>query len=153
MNYWLVKSEPITYSINQLKVDKMTSWEGVRNYQARNYMRDEMKLGDLVLFYHSNCEEPAIVGVAKVIKESHPDKTQWDKKSKYYDEKSTKEKPRWFLVDLEYQSSFLTPISLSTLRMTKGLENMRLLQKGSRLSVLPVSKEEFQLINKLSREL
>ena len=127
MNYWLVKSEPITYSINQLKVDKMTSWEGVRNYQARNYMRDEMKLGDLVLFYHSNCEEPAIVGVAKVIKESHPDKTQWDKKSKYYDEKSTKEKPRWFLVDLEYQSSFLTPISLSTLRMTKGLENMRLL--------------------------
>ena len=151
MNYWLVKSEPTTYSIDQLKLDKVTSWEGVRNYQARNFMRDQMKNGDLVFFYHSNCEGPGIVGLAKVVKESHPDKTQWDKKSKYYDDKASKEKPRWFLVDLEYQATYSTPISLSKLKSTKGLEKMLLLQKGSRLSVLPVSENEYLLISKLAK--
>ncbi len=149
MNYWLVKSEPTTYSIENLKADQTTSWEGVRNYQARNYMRDQMKLGDLVFFYHSNCEKPGIVGIAKVSKESHPDKTQWDKKSKYYDEKATKEKPRWFLVDLTFVKSFKTTITLQKLKTLKALEKMPLLQQGSRLSVLPVTKEEFEIISQL----
>lgn len=150
MNYWLVKSEPITYSIDQLKKDKSTGWEGVRNYQARNFMRDEMKKGDLVLFYHSNCELPSIVGLAVVKEESHPDPTQWDKKSQYYDDKATKEKPRWFMVSLEFIVKFEEPLSLQTLKGTKGLEKMQLLQKGSRLSVLPVSEKEFTIIKKLS---
>lgn len=107
MNYWLMKSEPDVFSIDDLKKRPHSTehWDGVRNYQARNFMKDGMKKGDLIFFYHSNCEEPGIVGLAKVVKEAYPDFTSWDKKSKYYDEKSTPEKPRWFMVDVKFQKN------------------------------------------------
>jgi predicted RNA-binding protein with PUA-like domain len=143
MHYWLVKSEPESYSIDDLKRDKRTSWTGVRNYQARNYMRDGMKLGDLVLYYHSR-DNPAIVGIAKVVKESYPDATQFDSKSQYFDETSKKDDPRWMLVDLAFETKFDEPLALAALRSEKELAKMVLLQKGSRLSVQPVTEPEFQ---------
>lgn len=149
-NYWLMKSEPITYGIDHLKKDKRTEWDGVRNYQARNFMRDGMKKGDLVLFYHSVTEPVGVAGIAKVVKESHPDETQFDKKSKYYEPRATKEKPVWYLVDVAFVKKFPRIIPLKELRDIKGLEKMELLKKGSRLSVQPVSKKEFEIITKLA---
>lgn len=144
MRYWLVKSEPDCYSIDDLKRDKRTFWDGVRNYQARNYMRDGMKLGDLVLYYHSGVDATAIVGVAKVVKESYPDPTQFDPESQYFDETSKKDDPRWMLVDLGFEAKFDQPLTLAALRSEKALDKMVLLQKGSRLSVQPVTESEFQ---------
>ena len=154
MGYWLLKSEPDTYSIADLKKEKKAEWDGVRNYKARNYMRDEMKKGDYIFFYHSNTKVPGIVGKAKVSKESHPDPTQFDTKSKYYDPKASPEKPRWFLVEVQYHSTLKQKVSLSTLRKyaTKELKNFPLLQKGNRLSILPLSKEEWNFIETLSKE-
>jgi predicted RNA-binding protein with PUA-like domain len=149
MNYWLMKSEPDVFSIDDLERKKFSGWDGVRNYQARNYMRDEMKLGDLVLFYHSSCDIPGIAGLAKVSKLSHPDPSQWDKKSEYFDPKATKETPRWFMVEVEFIEKFNTVITLSTLKKTPGLESMMVVQKGSRLSINPVKDSEFKIINKL----
>lgn len=148
MNYWLMKSEPDVFSIDDLKKKKKSGWDGVRNYQARNYMRDDMKIGDIVLFYHSSCEVPGVAGLAKVCKESHPDPSQFDPKSEYYDPKATKENPRWFMVEVEFVEKFDRVITLTEIKDQKGLEKMPLVQKGSRLSINPVTTEEFKIITK-----
>ncbi len=152
MNYWLMKSEPTVYSIDDLKRDKVTFWNGVRNYQARNFMRDQMKKGDLVFFYHSNAEPPGIAGIAEVAKEATPDPTQFDSKSEQFDPKSKKENPIWIGVDLQFIKKFKTLIPLEKLKEVKGLEKMPLLQKGQRLSVQPVSKKEWDLILKGAKD-
>lgn len=149
--YWLMKSEPGVYSIDHLARDKnkTTCWDGVRNYQARNLMRDEIKKADLILYYHSNAKPPGVAGVAKVVKESYPDHTQFDKKSKYFDPKANKEEPRWFMVDIQLVEKFNTFLPLDDLKAVKALDGMVLLQKGSRLSVQPVTKKQFDTIVKL----
>ncbi len=151
-NYWLMKTEPGAYSIEDLAGEKKqtTCWDGVRNYQARNFMRDQMKLGDLVLFYHSNAKPPAIVGVAKITKESYPDHTSWDESDKHYDPKSTPENPRWFMVDVKLQRTFAEPIARDSLTGVRALEEMELLRRGSRLSVQPVRKKEFDAVIKIA---
>ncbi|WP_295904546.1 EVE domain-containing protein [uncultured Bdellovibrio sp.] len=149
MKYWLMKSEPDVYSIDQLHKDKTTPWEGVRNYQARNYMQKDMQVGDLVLFYHSNAEPPGVAGIAKVSKLAFPDKTQFEKKSEYFDAKATKEKPIWFCVEVEYVAKFKNLVSLSDLRDNEKLSDMVVLQKGSRLSVQPVEKKHFDIVKKM----
>lgn len=141
-----MKSEPNVYSIDQLKEDKFTPWEGVRNYQARNFMRDEMKKGDLVFFYHSNAEPSGIVGVAEVSREAYPDSFQFDKKSKYFDSKSQRDNPRWYLVDIQFKKKFKKVLSLGDLKQIKELDGMPLLQRGQRLSVQPVSETEWKRI-------
>ncbi len=143
-----MKSEPDTFSIDDLRErpDSKESWDGVRNYQARNFMRDEMKKGDLILFYHSSCKVPGIAGVAKVSMESHPDPTCWDKSSAYYDPKSTKESPRWFMVEVCFKKKFKSVIELSKLKELPELKDMILVQKGSRLSIQPVKKEHYDFI-------
>lgn len=148
MKYWLMKSEPDVFSIADLKRDKKTWWEGVRNYQARNYMT-EMQVGDEVLFYHSSAEPTGIAGIAKVSKVAAPDATQFDKKSDYYDEKATKEKPRWFCVEITFVSEFKNFVTLSDLRAHKSLADMVVLQKGSRLSVQPSDKKHFDIVKKM----
>ena len=152
MNYWLVKSEPESFSIDdRKKAPKQTTfWSGVRNYQARNMMRDEMRVGDQVLYYHSNAEPPCIVGLAKVVKEGYPDHTALDPKSDYFDEKATKENPRWFMVDIQFVQKFDKPLSLEELRPVKALAKMELLRKGSRLSVQKVTKAEFEAVMNLA---
>ncbi len=149
MNYWLMKSEPDVFSIDDLKKKKKSGWDGVRNYQARNYMRDDMKIGDVVLFYHSSCEIPGVAGLAKVSKTSHPDPSQFDPKSEYYDEKATKDAPRWYMVEVEFVEKFDEVVTLSTLKSTKGLESMPVVQKGSRLSINPVTEKEYKIITGL----
>jgi predicted RNA-binding protein with PUA-like domain len=151
MNYWLMKSEPDVFSFQDLKKrPKQTEpWNGVRNYQARNFMRDEMKEGDLVLFYHSSCEIPGVAGIAKVSSKPYPDQTQFDKRSEYYYPKATLEYPRWFLVDVSFAEDLKKYVSLVELKHQKNLSEMRLLQRGNRLSILPVTKDEFHLIRKL----
>jgi predicted RNA-binding protein with PUA-like domain len=144
-----MKSEPDAYSIDDLARDKKTCWDGVRNYQARNLMRDEIKKGDLVLYYHSNAKPPGVAGVAKVVKESYPDHTQFDKKSKYFDPKATEAEPRWFMVDIQLVKKFKTFLPLEELKGVKALDGMVLLQKGSRLSVQPVTKKQYETILKL----
>ncbi|MDD4972975.1 MAG: EVE domain-containing protein [Bacteriovorax sp.] len=146
MNYWLMKSEPDVFSIDILKTKKKSGWDGVRNYQARNFMRDDMKKGDMVLFYHSSCEVPGVAGLAQVSKESHPDPTQFDPKSDYYDPKATKENPRWFMVEVEFVEKFNSVVTLHTIKSIKSLENMPLVKKGSRLSINPVSEKEYKTI-------
>jgi len=143
MRYWLMKSEPDVYSIDHLARDKSTNWNGVRNYQARNFMRDQMQVGDKVLFYHSNCEEPGIVGIAEVSKLAYPDPSQFDKKSKYYDEKSTQDDPRWLNVDIRFVKK-IRPVTLAAMRDHKPLETMRILQRGNRLSITPVDPKEWK---------
>lgn len=149
MNYWLMKSEPDVYSIQMLEKDKTTWWEGVRNYQARNFMTKEMQEGDAVLFYHSNAEPPGVAGLARVSLKAQPDKTQFDKKSEYYDEKATREKPIWFCVQVEHVKTFKNLVSLNDLREEPRLADMLVLKKGQRLSVQPVHKAHFELIKKL----
>jgi len=145
MNYWLMKSEPDAFSIDDLK-KQSTSWDGVRNYQARNHMKN-MKKGDQVFFYHSSCKKIGIVGVAQVIREAYPDHTAWDSSSNYFDSKSTPEKPKWFMVDIEFVRQFPTLLTLANLKANPALENMTLLKKGNRLSVMPVSEVEWSLID------
>ncbi len=155
VSYWLMKTEPNTYSIDDLSSDpdQKTCWEGVRNYQARNLMRDEFEVGDRVLFYHSACAEPAVVGTAKVVRAGYPDHHAWDKRSNYFDAKSTPENPRWFMVDIQLDTKFAQPVKLATMRAEPKLEGMELLRKGSRLSVQPVRKQEFDWILKLAKQL
>lgn len=152
--YWLLKTEPTSYSIDDLAKDEdqTTCWNGVRNYQARNYLRDEMKLGDRVLVYHSNADPPAIVGTAIVVREGYPDPTAWDKKDDHFDPKSAPDKPIWYMVDIRLESIFPQPLSLDALRQVSGLAGMELLRKGSRLSVQPVRKAEFDVILKIARK-
>ena len=148
-NYWLVKTEPDCYNIDQLVRDKRTGWGGVRNYQARNFMRDGMKVGDGVLFYHSSCEPPHVAGIARVSKPAHPDPTQFDPKDDHYDPKSQKDDPQWMQVELEFVEKFADPVSLDELRSEPALAKMRLLQRGNRLSVMPVEASEWELVLKL----
>ena len=152
MNYWLMKTEPESYSIDDLAKEKKktTFWSGVRNYQARNFMRDDMKKGDLVLFYHSNANPPSIVGVAEIVKESYPDFTSWDENDHHYDPKSTPENPRWFMVDIKLKKKFPEPLGRNELTGVSALSDMELMRKGSRLSVQPVKKKEFEAILKLA---
>ncbi|MGZ3651989.1 MAG: EVE domain-containing protein [Bdellovibrionota bacterium] len=149
MNYWLMKTEPDVFSIADLKKKKRAGWDGVRNYQARNFMRDGMKLGDQVLFYHSSCGVPGVAGIARVSRESHPDPSQFDKKSEYYDPKATLEKPIWMMVEVEFVKEFAAVLPLERLRAEKALAKMVLLQKGSRLSVQPVAPAEWEKILEL----
>ena len=143
MAYWLMKSEPDAYSIDDLERDGRDMWDGIRNYQARNMMRDDMKIGDLVFFYHSNCPEPGIVGIMKVASEPYPDPTQFDKKSKYFDSKSNKDDPRWCLVDVAYKRKLKRTITLAEIKETKGLDGLILTRKGNRLSIMPIEKKHW----------
>ena len=150
MNYWLMKSEPDVFGIHHLKEVGVEPWDGVRNYQARNMMRDDMEKGDIVFFYHSNCAEPGIVGLMTVHREGYPDDTAWDKKSKYYDAKASPENPRWSRVDVKYKKTFKRTISLAELKADPALSDFKLVQKGSRLSIMPVSEQEYlHILNKL----
>ena len=148
VNYWLMKSEPHVYPWKQLVSDGSTHWDGVRNYQARNIMRDDMVVGDMVLFYHSNCKPPHVAGVAKVCKEAYPDHTAQDSESKYFDPKASVENPRWVMVDIEPVSA-MTPVGLPDLRSNGDLEGMPLLQRGQRLSVQPVNRKHFEIVCKM----
>ena len=148
MQYWLMKSEPDVFSLDDLKnrPGQQEPWDGVRNYQARNFMRDAMQVGDVVLFYHSNTTPPGIVGLAEVATEPYPDPTAFDKKSKYYDAKSDPDNPRWILVDVRYRSTFAQMVSLEAMKAMPELAKMRALQRGNRLSITPVTKAEFEAI-------
>ena len=147
MRYWLMKSEPGDCSIDDLAVlpNQTVAWYGVRNYQARNFMRDQMQVGDSVLFYHSNCAEPGIAGIAQVSSTAFPDATQFDKKSKYFDAKATQETPRWFNVEVQLVKK-IALISIDELRQHPELENLRTLQRGNRLSITPVDPAEWKFI-------
>ena len=141
---WLMKTEPTTYSIDDLERDGRTHWEGVRNYQARNLMR-EMAVGERVLFYHSNAKPPAVVGEARIAREAYPDHFAQDPASNYFDEKATAADPRWFMVDVEFVRKLPSPVPLDVLKSTKGLEEM-VVTKRSRLSVQPVRPREFEIV-------
>jgi len=141
MAYWLMKSEPDAYSIDDLERDGRNMWDGIRNYQARNMMRDEMRIGDEIFFYHSNCDEPGIVGIARVASEPYPDPTQFDRRSKYYDPKSKEDDPRWCLVDIEFVRKTRRNITLRELKETGGLDGLLLTRKGNRLSIMPIEKK------------
>ena len=146
MRYWLMKSEPDDFSIDDLARKKREPWSGVRNYQARNYMRDEMRVGDGVLFYHSSCDVPGVYGLGKVASEPYPDPTQFDRKSDYHDPESPKEQPRWQLVDVAYDRTFAAPVTLDVLKADAKLEGLVALRKGNRLSITPVDKPHWDRI-------
>lgn len=147
--YWLFKSEPGSYSIDDLKRDGTTFWDGIRNYQARNLLRDDISKGDEVLFYHSNASPPGVAGLARVVREGYPDPSARDPKSHYYDEKASDEDPRWFMVDIEYVDTFDHFVPLGDLKEKKGLEDM-VVTSRSRLSVQPVTREEFEIVRKMA---
>ena len=153
MSYWLMKSEPSTFSIDDLAGSprKTTHWDGVRNFQARNFMRDEMRRGDLAFFYHSNCEEPGIVGIVKVVKTGYPDFTAFDPADKHYDPASDPAKPRWYMVDVQFQRKLEHAITLAALRehAARGLKGLALLRRGNRLSITPVSAAHWKFILRL----
>lgn len=146
--YWLFKSEPSTYSFNDLlnEDDQTAEWDGVRNYQARNYMRDEMKVGDGVLFYHSNAKPMAVVGTAHIATEAYADHTAWDSRAKYYDPKSNPDSPTWMMVDIKGDKEFAREVTLPEIKVNPRLQNMLLIRRGMRLSVQPVTKEEWDEI-------
>ena len=148
MRYWLMKSEPADYSIDDLARDRSAAWFGVRNYQARNFMRDDMRVGDRALFYHSSCEEPGIVGIAEVCAPAHPDLTQFNRKSRYYDAASTRETPRWLNVDVRFVRKTRL-VTLDELRRHKALAKMQVLRRGNRLSITPVEPAEWKCIMEL----
>lgn len=152
VSHWLLKTEPTSYSIDDLAAepDQTTYWDGVRNYQARNMLRDEMHEGDRVLLYHS-VKDPAVVGTGTIVRGGYPDPSQWDKRSKYYDPKSSRENPRWYMVDVRLDEKFSSPLTLAQLRELPVLAEMELLRKGSRLSVQPVRKKEWDAILKKAR--
>lgn len=148
-----MKSEPEVFSIDDLinAKNQTTFWDGVRNYQARNYIRDEMKVGDKVIFYHSNSEPPSAVGVCEIVKEAYPDFTAFDPENPHYDPKSKKDSPTWFMVDIKFVKKFSHFVSINEMRENKKLQNMKLLQRGNRLSVMPLSKDEFNEIIKMGK--
>jgi|SRR5690349_15023119 predicted RNA-binding protein with PUA-like domain len=146
MHYWLMKTEPDEFSIDDLARKKIEAWTGVRNYQARNFMRDGMQVGDGVLFYHSSCAEPGVAGIAEVATAAHPDPTQFDRKSDYYDAASKREEPRWFLVDVKFKRKLKRVIPLTELKSRPELEGFALISRGNRLSVLPVTKAQWDFI-------
>jgi predicted RNA-binding protein with PUA-like domain len=146
--YWLLKSEPETFSIDDLAAspDRTTVWDGVRNYQARNRLRDQVKKGDGVLFYHSSTAEPAVMGTARVVRAGYPDPTQFVRKGEYHDPKADRENPRWYAVDIRLDRAFAVPVPLRELRAVKELEGMELLRRGSRLSVQAVTAAEWKVV-------
>ncbi len=146
MNYWLIKSEGECYSIDDLEKDRRIDWFGVRNFQARNFMRDDMKVGDIALYYHSNSKPSGVYGVARVVSPPHPDLTALDKKDKHYDSRSTKAKPIWECVDFEFVQKFVEPIPLHYIKIDPKLCEMLVAKKGQRLSIMPVSKTHFDRI-------
>jgi len=146
MHYWLMKTEPDEFSIDDLARKKIEPWTGVRNYQARNFMRDGMQVGDGVFFYHSSCAEPGVAGIAEVATAAHPDPTQFDRKSDYYDAASKREEPRWFLVDVKFKRKLKRVIPLTELISRPELEGFALISRGNRLSVLPVTKAQWDFI-------
>jgi predicted RNA-binding protein with PUA-like domain len=146
MRHWLMKTEPSVFGIDDLERRGREHWDGVRNYQARNYMRDEMKLGDRVLVYHSSTDVPAIVGTARVVREAYPDPSSWDPDSAYFDPKSGPDTPRWVMVDVGFESRLAAPLSLAELRELTALKGMLLLKKGMRLSIQPVTPAEFAAV-------
>ncbi|MCF7355446.1 EVE domain-containing protein [Vibrio sp. CK2-1] len=146
MAYWLFKTEPDTFSIDTLRVQNVACWEGVRNYQARNMLRDEVKVGDEVLIYHSSCKKIGVAGIAKVVKGAYPDHFQFDPESPYFDIKSDPSNPRWVMVDIEFVRKTSRIISLAEMKAMPELENMPLVKRGNRLSIMPVSEFEWQTI-------
>ena len=153
MNYWLMKTEPSVFSLRELAdcPNKTAEWEGIRNYQARNLMRDEMKAGDGILFYHSATKVPAVVGTAVIVREAYPDDTAWSPESKYFDPKSSPENPRWVMVDIRFEQEFAEPLGLAELRENPKLKDMMLLRKGMRLSIQPVTRQEFEAVLAMAR--
>ncbi len=151
--YWLFKSEPSAYSLDDLRNEpgQRACWDGVRNYQARNLMRDEMKVGDRLLFYHSAIKVPAAVGTAEIVREAYPDHTQFDPRSPYYDARSSPDQPRWLMVDIRFLTAFAEPVSLPQIRRLPELSSMLLLKKGCRLSLQPVEPEAWKIILDLGR--
>jgi predicted RNA-binding protein with PUA-like domain len=149
--YWLMKCEPAAYTIEDLARDGRTSWEGVRNYQARNFMRDEMQVGDGVLFYASNADPSGVTGIAEIVQAAYPDHFSWKKGHKYFDEASSEGAPVWYMVDVGFVERFAATVPLEVLKATKGLESMMVTQKGSRLSVQPATKAEFDIVARLGR--
>jgi predicted RNA-binding protein with PUA-like domain len=150
--YWLMKCEPAAYSIDDLARDGRTSWEGVRNYQARNFMRDDMQEGDAVLYYASNADPSGVSGLAEIARAAYPDQFAWTRGHKYFDERSTKDAPLWYMVDISFVAAFPAVVSLETLKSTPGLEHMVVTQKGSRLSVQPVTRSEYDIVVRLGRK-
>ena len=146
MQYWLMKSEPDTYSIDDLQSFGVDHWDGIRNYQVRNFFRDSMQVGDKAFFYHSNCKQPGIVGTMEIASRAYTDHTAFDPSEKYFDRKSDPENPRWLMVDVRYLRHLDRMITLGELRQQKQIADMKLLQRGNRLSVLPLSKKEWQYI-------
>ena len=148
MNYWLMKSEPDVFGIDDLmsRKNRTEHWDGVRNYQARNFMRDQMKKGDQVFFYHSNCKQPGIVGIAEIVKEAYPDPSAFDPDAKYYDPKSDPDKPRWVMVDVKFVRKLRRTITLEELKPLPQLEHFPLVKRGNRLSILPVTAEQWEFI-------
>ncbi len=146
MAYWLMKSEPSVFSIDDLEKKRTTHWDGVRNYQARNFMRDGMKKGDKIFFYHSSCPEPGIVGVAQVAREAYPDHTAFDAKDAHYDPKSDPAKPIWMMVDVKFVRKFKRVLSLEALKAEPRLDGFALLRRGNRLSVMPVSDAHWEVV-------
>ena len=152
MKYWLMKSEPTCYSIDDLKNDKTEPWSGVRNYQARNFMRDDMEIGDKVLFYHSSCKVPAVVGLAKVCSKAYLDATALDKKDEHYDSKHTKDKPIWFNVDVSFVKKFEKDVTLDQIKFNPKLKGIMVSQRGSRLSIQPVSERHYEEIVRMAEK-
>ncbi len=150
--YWLMKCEPSAYSIDDLARDGTTSWEGVRNFQARNFLRDQMQVGDGVLFYASSADPSGVTGLAEISRAGYPDAFAWTKGHKYFDEGSSKDNPTWYMVDIRFVERFPGIVPLETLKQTKGLENMMVTRKGARLSVQPATKAEFDIVTKLGRK-
>jgi predicted RNA-binding protein with PUA-like domain len=148
--YWLIKSEPETYSIEHLKKDKKTPWTGVRNFQARNFMMYDMQKGDPIFFYHSNCKVPGIYGMAKVASEPYPDPAQFDTESEYFDKRCTPENPLWYLVDVAYVSTLKEPITLEAMRADKKLSALKILSQGNRLSITRVLKPEAEILSNIA---
>lgn len=148
MNYWLMKSEPDTFGIDDLfkRPAQTEHWDGVRNYQARNMMRDDMKIGDQVFFYHSNCDEPGIVGIMQVVREAYPDFTAFDPNDKHFDPKSNPDKPTWFMVDVQFSQKLSRTITLKELKLQSQLSDLALLRRGNRLSIMPISAEHWDFI-------
>lgn len=154
MQYWLFKSEPDAFSIDDLAAmpNQTEHWDGIRNYQARNYLRDEVKLGDQVFFYHSSCKDVGIVGVAEVVKESYPDDSQFNPESNYYDPKSNPDNPRWMMVDIKFKQKFAQILSLKQIKAMPEITQIGLVKKGHRLSIMPVTKQEWQFLYKAASE-
>ena len=146
-----MKNEPDDYSIDDLKNDKTEPWDGIRNYQVRNMIRDDMRIGDIAFYYHSNCDIPGIYGLMTINSKAYPDHTAFDKKAKYYDIKSDRKKPTWLMVDVKYKRKLKNPITLKELKNDKKLSNMRVVQKGNRLSITEVEKEDWEYILSLEK--